>query len=574
MLSTRTAGGALLSLLIFACVGSTPEPVLARQPAARPADQATIDRAIESGVRYLRATQNPAGSWGKGTGPGAGKGWGIGYTALAGVALVECGVPTTDPGLKRALALVRANVPELDQTYEVALAILFLDRMGEKSDRRYIQTLAARLVAGQTATGGWGYKLPKLSPTQQDQMFGSLRKMSAPQVQPLPSYRDRPSSLGLCIKASDDVVPRATVAFDPEKAKTAALAALPQTMKRMPVFLDLNELQLTEPKEKRNEILNPTTDNSNTHFAMLAVWAARKHDVPVERSLVLLANRFRTSQGSDGTWGYDYRKDGGGGSPALTCVALLGLAIGHVVDPDIAVRPEQDPRVVNAFVWLSKRIGEPVGTTIDRPTPMSAGGLYYMWAMERIAVLYDVRSLDKKDWYLWGAEILLCHQNNMGGWEKGGQHVEDPALSTSLALLFLKRANLTPDLSRRLVVDPSALTQKVSDTVTPKQPVTPTPKPPVTVEPTPEPKIEPPAPKPDPTPPVTTPTVTEPPPTTTTVVKKEESSKWPWILLLVVLAAVLAICVFMVVKKRKEAAEEEAKPRKKKKVKVKAEVDD
>ena len=30
------------------------------------------------------------------------------------------------------------------------------------------------------------------------------------------------------------------------------------------------------------------------------------------------------------------------------------------------------------------------GTTVGRPSPKAAGGLYYMWAMERIAVLYDV----------------------------------------------------------------------------------------------------------------------------------------------------------------------------------------
>ena len=115
---TRTAcGRVLLPALIFASVFATgepvagqqpnarpAEPVVGQQPNARPADKAAIDRAIESGVRYLRSTQSATGVWGAGTGAGAGKGWGVGYTSLVGLTLVECGVPTTDPGLKMAAA--------------------------------------------------------------------------------------------------------------------------------------------------------------------------------------------------------------------------------------------------------------------------------------------------------------------------------------------------------------------------------------------------------------------------------------------------------------------------------------
>jgi hypothetical protein len=63
---------------------------------------------------------------------------------------------------------------------------------------------------------------------------------------------------------------------------------------------------------------------------------------------------------------------------------------------------------------------------------------------------------------MWGAEILVGHQQPDGSWKDGGQHVDHPVLSTSLALLFLKRANLTPDLSKRLLVDPAALTATVA----------------------------------------------------------------------------------------------------------------
>ena len=69
---------------------------------------------------------------------------------------------------------------ELDSTYEVALAILFLDRLGEKSDSRIIQMLAARLIAGQTATGGWGYKTPKLTASEGSTLLHAIRRFSPP----------------------------------------------------------------------------------------------------------------------------------------------------------------------------------------------------------------------------------------------------------------------------------------------------------------------------------------------------------------------------------------------------------
>ena len=113
---------------------------------------------------------------------------------------------------------------------------------------------------------------------------------------------------------------------------------------------------------------------------------------------------------------------------------------------------------------IGNRRGDP--TTI-RPSRMPAGCT--SWAMERIAVLYDVRQLDKKDWYRWGAEILRRPPAEDGvGAKRGAIPDEHPILNTALALLFLRRANLTPDLSRRLSVDTELLTAKVDNKVAPK----------------------------------------------------------------------------------------------------------
>ncbi|HEX4613813.1 MAG TPA: hypothetical protein VH092_36870, partial [Urbifossiella sp.] len=389
----------------------------------------------------------------------------------------------------------RLAYPKVDSTYEAALSILFLDRMGEKKDRPLIQGLALRLIAGQTGSGGWSYKLPLIDPPTANQMLAALKLMNPPQAAAAPSFRERPAGLTLCIKASDDIPPRtpakkaAESAADPAKAT----AKLTPGVRGLPVYTDPARVQLVEPKDKRDIPVNGTTDNSNTHFATIGLWAARRHEVPTERSFALLTRRFRTSQAEDGSWGYDFSATGqSGGSSALTCVALLGMAVGFAIDIDKGenVRPEQDPKVLKAFKMLSGRVGAPTGFVGNRPTPKEVGGLYYLWALERIAVLYDVNTLDNKDWYKWGAEILCTHQQADGSWLEGGYHGEHPALNTALAVLFLRRANLTPDLSRRLIVDPSTLTARVATNPTPSPPP---------VDPTPEPSPEPtPAPAPEP----------------------------------------------------------------------------
>jgi hypothetical protein len=249
----------------------------------------------------------------------------------------------------------------------------------------------------------------------------------------------------------------------------------------------------------------------------------------------------------------------------MTGVALLGLAIGHVLNADPAVRPEKDPRVINAFTALTKQIGEPAGRIDGRPTPASQGGLYFLWGMERIAVLYDVRQLDKKDWYLWGAEILLCHQTPEGSWDKGGYHGEHPVLNTCFALLFLKRANLTPDLSRKLTLDAAALTQKLTTPVisAPSKPPEPTP---VVIETAPLPRPVEPKPKVVPTPVVATEEPTPPPP--------EPKSKLPWIIGLIVLALFGGICIFFAVRKKKDPDEDEDEERPRKKSRKRGEEDE
>jgi hypothetical protein len=65
-------------------------------------------------------------------------------------------------------------------------------------------------------------------------------------------------------------------------------------------------------------------------------------------------------------------------------------------------------------------------------------------------VLYNLDTINGVDWYLWGSDHLVATQTERGTWAAGGYHGSNELLDTCLALLFLKRANLTKDLSGKI----------------------------------------------------------------------------------------------------------------------------
>jgi hypothetical protein len=435
--------------------------------------QVRVNKAIDDGVKYLRFTQTPRGTWTKEKEKHV-----VGYAALPGLTLLECGLPASDRGVQVAAYFVRQNSGKLQGTYEVALAILFLDRLGDKRDRGLIEMLALRLIAGQTPTGGWSYKCPLLSAQQHQDLLKALRA----------------------------------------RKPTAA----PAYLAHLPVLQEPARLTMQDPKDKGQEPTYGTTDNSNSQFAMLGLWVARRHNVPVMRSLNLIVKRFHTSQNPDGGWGYRYKSGGGeSGSASMTCVGLLGLAIGHglaheetlkgkpapgssflravaaarqtnalnlaLIAPTAHLewlthyRPNRqppDPRILMGFVALDKHVGAARGRWQDLPMH----NLYFLWSVERVAVLYDLDKLGAKNWYQWGAEILVANQKSDGHWEGGGYHGASATVDTCLALLFLKRANLTTDLATRLPFDPLLLTEEVNKKLLPPVAVKP-PVPPIVVGP-------------------------------------------------------------------------------------------
>jgi hypothetical protein len=141
----------------------------------------------------------------------------------------------------------------------------------------------------------------------------------------------------------------------------------------------------------------------------------------------------------------------------MTWGGLLGLAVGLGMAEKVEGRAVKDPASTAGFVALSKHVGKPQGRMQDLPPE----NLYFLWSLERVAVLYRLPTVGEKDWYRWGAEKLVANQQPPGNWNNGGYFGASPVLDTCMALLFLKRADFVEDLGERLPIDPKDLARDI-----------------------------------------------------------------------------------------------------------------
>jgi hypothetical protein len=423
-------------------------------PAAPAADKQAIERAVDRGAAFLKGQQGQDGTWNYGE---------IGATALCGLALLESGAKPDDPAVQKAAKAVReASIP-LTKTYSLALSIMFLDRLGDPADAELIESMAVRLLAGQDPRyGGWTYDCPPLADAEHRRLRESLQQRR-------------------------ELVPRQAPPEPPERRPTA---------QDLPREIQQQLQQVNQQPAGPVSTAAAVGDNSNTQFAVLALWIARRKGIPVESALQRLDARFRTTQRPDGSWGYTAMPNmpammppmGAApmtapanpySTPAMTCAGLLGLGLGHGSAMEVTLRagapgapgaarrpadPSKDPAIRNGLVFLGKVIAK--GFHQPAPRPNGAGGgppnlpgapgpsqlhgdlYYFLFSLERVAVAYGLETVGDKDWHQWGADALLAAQNPDGSWT--GRYPEGGA-DTCFAILFLRRANLAKDLTTTLL---------------------------------------------------------------------------------------------------------------------------
>ncbi len=188
---------------------------------------------------------------------------------------------------------------------------------------------------------------------------------------------------------------------------------------------------------------NGQSDESNSQFAVLALWEASKIgvEVPVE-TLQRCRNYWMTKMLPGGTWSYR-----GDGSPrgSMTCAGIASMVIleDALASLDASVDGDEirccgggsadrgyDPAV--SLNWLANNF-----SVNDNPG-YREWFMYYMYALERVGRMTGQRFIGNHDWYREGSETILRRLNTVGG-KMPGSGGESEAAATAMALLFLSK---------------------------------------------------------------------------------------------------------------------------------------
>jgi len=366
----------------LACLAAAP---------ARAANDEQIKNAILKARAYLQASFRS----GSGTGGGQhGGAFGEGPAALAGIAMLESGVSPDDPTILSIARVVREAAVSQASTYQLALDIILLDKLGEPADEPLIQSMGVRLLLGQNRNGAWTYTCPGPDDAEANRLKTVV--LTAGKAKPKKDLPEPPTDIQNRPKLS-------------------------------PEAEDLLRRGRSNPSSNPNTAAG-IEDHSNTQFAVLGLWSARRHGVPAENALALTEQHFRTCMQPEGGWGYT--KDSGANTP-MTCAALLALATGlgskseervlrgggggrnpggsdkpgDAPKPAVpqAVNPLKDPQIATGINYIGNMIAKDIAGA-GQPVPqhfspaMTAEFLgqihfdyYTMWSIERVGMILVCR---------------------------------------------------------------------------------------------------------------------------------------------------------------------------------------
>jgi hypothetical protein len=386
--------------------------------ASQAADQARINEAVDKARQFLIKSRT-GNAW---MNDGGDPSYSVGLTALCTVALVEAGVPRSDPMISSSARFVRDKLQTFKEktmksNYAICISVVMLDKIYQDAEASgLIKQLTVRIAAAQNQKyGGWGYECPPLSAQEYAQWSKFLEDN---QSKSLPE--NAPSNLG-----------QGGFGY---------------------------------------------CDNSNTQFAILALWVGRRHGVKVNYPLFLAERRFRKSQHAN-TGGWNYGAESGANiidTPAMTAAGLLALALGFSSSKETSVTIvrggskletsgsgqgdngrtikteeaslDKDPQVMQAQKFIIDYLRN---CPVDRLPYL----YYFLWSLERVCVTYGWdKDMAGFDWYGFGCDVLINKQSKDGGFgnnEGPGIVAEvSPIAETAFAVLFLKRADLIPDAGK------------------------------------------------------------------------------------------------------------------------------
>ncbi|MDG2054400.1 MAG: hypothetical protein P8J86_06810 [Phycisphaerales bacterium] len=188
-------------------------------------------------------------------------------------------------------------------------------------------------------------------------------------------------------------------------------------------------------------------DMSLRHFGALALWEASRRGAKIPIWLwESLAEGTLQWQLNDGSWNYKKNGPGTGSMTAAGCTILLVI---RDVLSDKAIRQQKhffSQRLNNSIdrglTWLDQHY------TVDTNPNKGTYRSYYLYALERVALLSGRRTIGLQDWFRQGASALL---NNLGSFSNDGlafstdKHAQwghkTRLREYAFALLFLSRGS-------------------------------------------------------------------------------------------------------------------------------------
>ena len=347
------------------------------------ADNDRIEKAILGGQSYLLTQVQRDGSWRQ-------YGHVLGETSLAGLAICLAD-SQRNPIVRRTRSFVRSALLQNSDTYDVSLAIMFLDAMKNVTDRNVIRQAGVRVAQGQLKNGGWSYGVPG------------------------PGVADFRNTLA---------------GGDNSCTQFAALASWVSRrhgVKNDPSLRQLNHFfrsSFNASSRGWGYTANSSATPSMTCAGLLGLAAAR--GIQDAKANSPKNNREQLPE---------VRRSPFGGNPLKEdSVPKQEIQLESALE-ESPVPP--DPIVQEAFAYLGEQLEK---------NPSLATDYYFLWSLERVCVIYGAQTIGGVDWYQWGASRLLETQNTDGSWK--GKYSK--TVDTSFALLFLTKANIASDLTAKV----------------------------------------------------------------------------------------------------------------------------
>ncbi len=318
-------------------------------------------------------------------------------------------VPESDPAFRQLFDEMMKR--PLEATYCVSLQAMVLEEMNRVKHQSRIWQCAQFLVDNQCANGQWSYG------------------ESTPAVQGVPTG-GTPSAVS-------------TGPGGGVKIYDLGVREKPKPLKKLSV--------------SRTRMGPATGDNSNSQYAALGLRACHDAGITIPRDVISLAMKWwkesqkdKPDKGDKGReavstgWvdlgpprGWCYNDHDHKAYGSMTAGAVGALVIYNYM---LEQNWSRDSSVRSGLSWLVNNfsVTQNPGDVCTFGKKNSTHYHYYMYALERVGMLYGTAKIGGHAWYAEGARELLNRQEGNGCWK--GSDGSNVVWDTCFAILFLKRA--------------------------------------------------------------------------------------------------------------------------------------